>query len=1047
MKSNKVLLGLFAGFVALIGGAVHAQTDTNFYEIGPANLGGNVSSLVVDNQDADGATIYAGAVSGGLFVRSGNEQTLQNLYSHLGMDASLAANNEIWHRVPYIVDGKDVTLPVNCMTQAPDGTILIGTGDNQYQYGSTFWPLSSLGRGIFRFNPATFEYTLVPGTKPDSVGSKFAAVRRIGLLQRDDVMFVYVVSNTGLYRWRITSDADWANTPVKIFDGNVDQLVVISTLKTAYFTVGSHLYMIGDATAVSPVVADITSTNDAFGGSNTAIKLAVAPSDPTYVYAMVIDENGRMENLYLTRNMQSWSTLTTSTVTPFSRRRINDKWFNNGDGRLTGFVQVDPGNPKHVYIGGSSLWEGEGFVENSYYQWTKVSYCEQELNAGNYMSSVFGSPMYVHSGINQMVPIYRERDGIGYYEYMIATEGGIYLTSNFVSFENINRGMNNLQVNGVAVSPDGTIISGAFKNGCPMIESRMAHNGGTVNTSWYDNGSLGNLNHDANVLWEDNGGKVAASMFQQLQPQSRRTVLVSSSNARFGRAYADYLDFTNTQTWTSGKEFASNLPFQGTSISQIYLWETNKDTWFNDSITATIDTLGFCIRGGDTVNIERSTFQFQPGDKINVTSKANADYPFEYTFTRTHRASNKLRVKNPIQERTLIIATDTSSYNLWTVYLSWRATDFTKVWDRNIQNNPGDDWNSLNVWCGIYVVDTGKASQRYDKPRTMAMSTDGRAVYIAVQNMQENKSMLVRVRGFENIDFSGTTKQIRSSMLCKYFSETSLLVTDTLMVDGTNYWFPRVISSITVDSTEGADRLVLTFEGYTDSYDNIAVVNNIMEENWSATPYTITGQKSLPAYSALVEESTGDIYVGTADGVWIMSGNTWSQYEHLAGVAVTSMMQQKAKLPVRHALTHNGINPEKRVYAKTKWPGAMYFGTYGRGIFMDMTYVTDRTNEVADPEDYNLGIPTVHSTASANVNIYPNPVSGDAHLTLGSTEAGNAQLRIYDLNGRCVMESQLGYVEEGEQTFTVSTQGMAKGMYLVNVTIAGRTAAAKMMVR
>ena len=326
------------------------------------------------------------------------------------------------------------------------------------------------------------------------------------------------------------------------------------------------------------------------------------------------------------------------------------------------------------------------------------------------------------------------------------------------------------------------------------------------------------------------------------------------------------------------------------------------------------------------------------------------------------------------------------------------------------------------------------------------MSTDGRAVYVAVQNTQENKSMLVRVRGFENVNFSGTTKQIRSAMLCKYFSETSVLVTDTLAIDGSNIWFPRVISSITVDTSADNERLVLTFEGYNDSYANIAVVDNILD-NWSVTPYTITNNKKLPAYSALVEESTGDIYVGTADGIWIKSGSSWSHYGHLAGVAVTSMMQQKAKLPVRRALTHNGINAENHLYAKTKWPGAMYFGTYGRGIFMDMTYVTDRTNEVSDPSDYNVGIPTVRSTYAGSVSVYPNPVSGDANLAVSAPEAGNAQLRIYDLNGRCVMEQQLGFVEEGEQTFTVSTQGMAKGMYLVNVTIAGRTAATKMMVR
>ena len=74
-------------------------------------------------------------------------------------------------------------------------------------------------------------------------------------------------------------------------------------------------------------------------------------------------------------------------------------------------------------------------------------------------------------------------------------------------------------------------------------------------------------------------------------------------------------------------------------------------------------------------------------------------------------------------------------------------------------------------------------------------------------------------------------------------------------------------------------------------------------------------------------------------------------------------------------------------------------------------------------------------------------MNGEANLALTAIEAGNAVLRIYDLNGRMVAERNLGYVNEGEQLYTIGTEGMAKGMYLVNVTIGGHTAATKMMVR
>ncbi len=1053
MKSNKVLLGLFAGVMALIGGVAHAQVDTNFYEIGPDNIGGSVSCLIADMNDATGTTVYAGAVSGGLFVRSDNSEILNNLYTRQNKDLSFA-NPGIWHYVPYFVNGVETVLPVNSMGQLPDGTIIIGTGDNDYQIGSTNAPMSTLGRGIFRFNPSTLEYSMVPGTEPAATTDRFAAVRDIELYKNGNTTYVYVVTGTGLYRWVINGDvyddSQWSNCET-VFEGAVDQMLFIQSLKVGYFTVGNQLYMISDVTATTPFCANVSSSNSAFGGTNVAIKLAVAPNDPSYLYAMVINASGMMENVYLTRNLQTWSTLATSTVTPFTRAALNGQYFNICDGRRTGFILVDPYNPKRIYIAGSSIWAGEGFVENSYYQWTKVSMSEAELNYGNYMADVFSSYSFVHSGIKQIISVFRQTETDSIMEFYIATDGGVYRTSTFSFFNNINRGLNNVQVNSVAVCPDASIISGAHSNGCPMIESRLAHNGGNANISWYDNGSLGNINHDANVLWTNNGGQVAASMFQELQPQSRRNIFVSTNNAFFGRAFADYLDYTNTQTWTSGKDFSSNRPYRGTDIGRFYLWETDHDQVFNDSIDVIIDTLGYIMRpnndgGYDSTYMGRSNFQIKAGDKMTVTSKAHADYPFEYTFTANQTAAQRVRVKNPLQARAMFIGSDTSgesnSRKMWTVYMSWRATDFSKVWDRSVQSIPADDWSTLNLWPGIYMIDL---SDTVSQPRAMAINSDGRAAYVSVQNLKEGKSMLVRIRGFENVDFSAPTKEIYATMRCRQMSTLTVLTADTLAATDTSVWFPRVISSINVDTTTGTERIILTFEDYNNNYANVAVVNNILSDNWSVQPTSITNHKSLPAFCSMVDKTSGDIYVGTANGVWIKSGSSWSQYDYLHGVAVTSMVQQQANLPVRRHLSHNGINEEYRLYAKTKWPNAMYFGTYGRGIFMDLSKVTDRTNEVVEPGD--LRIPTVVNTVAGTVSIFPNPVSGDAHLTLTAAETGNAQLRIYDLNGRCVMDRPLGTVEAGEQTFTVSTEGMAKGMYLVNVIISGRTAVAKMMVR
>ena len=259
--------------------------------------------------------------------------------------------------------------------------------------------------------------------------------------------------------------------------------------------------------------------------------------------------------------------------------------------------------------------------------------------------------------------------------------------------------------------------------------------------------------------------------------------------------------------------------------------------------------------------------------------------------------------------------------------------------------------------------------------------------------------------------------------------------------------FDRPISSIAVDPRPGQDRIIITFEDYSDGFGNVLVIENasIVTEIPATAQKSVDGYAGVPAYCAMVENTSGDIYVGTSEGVFIYNGSSWSQYEHLQGIPVTVMTQQTRALPVRKHITHTGINENRNLFAKTKWPNAMYFGTYGRGIFIDMQKVTDTENEVCDPND--LSVPTVKGNGSNAVSIFPNPVSTEATLELTAEEAGNAVLRIFDLNGRMVVSRQLGHVNAGVQQYVVSTDGMSAGMYLVNITVGGNTAAAKMIVR
>ncbi|MCR5444900.1 MAG: T9SS type A sorting domain-containing protein [Bacteroidales bacterium] len=1097
MKSNKVLLGLFAGLMALTGGATHAQTANNFIEIGPANIGGKLSSVIVDLQDSGQTTLYAGAVSGGLYVRSTDTNVLKRLYTNVSNAEQLEAlitNASTWHLVRYIdpATGKEEILPVSALLQGPDGTIYVGTGDDTYGIGSTYNKMSSKGRGIFRYKPSDGTFTVIPYSSPEQ-NELFGAVRKIEYIQRDNELFLYAATNTGLYRWVIDLtktgadlEAEWDNNATLVQNGNIDQLVVSRTLNMGYFTIGNQLYKLSNLTlhgTQTPI--NISTSNSAFGGENTNIKLALAPSDNSHLYAMVSDRNGIMENIYLTTNGQVWTALATASVVPYlySMNAEGDTVTYNS-GATCGAIAVDPENPKRIFVGGTTIWTGEGFIDGANFQWTKNSYSEFELNRGDYMSGVFNTSVFVHSGIHQILPVYSVEpvytlgDEEIHHTYYIVTDGGAYSTqTDFNSFDNLNRGMNNVQINSIAVTPDASIISGATNNSCPFIESRSAHHfGNNTFITWYDDGTMGDMNHDANILWTGNGGKVAASAFQQVNVQPHRNIFVSSANGKIGRSYADYLDYTNSQTWTTGSAFLTTEVKGGPAMGSLSLWESSNDTYFKDSIKVGFDMRGYYFpanAGGDTVWINQDTIELKAGDRAVFLSKNNSDYPFEFTFTQaflnSFKAANRNRnatvadsfmVKNPIISRLLIVAA--TAGNQTSVMYSWTANDFSKIYDSITDAAPASQLDpdvktalreKFMWWSPIYSIRRNNLTNTTNLyPRNAIMSPDGRFAYISTYDVADHRSQLIRINGFEKVNYNQYPNTTRGQLNAASDTTDRLLRDTKFLRSGNNEWFNRPISSIAVDPRPGQDRIILTFEDYSDAMANVMIIDNASTADWNnsanVTMLPITGHSGIPAYCALVEDSTGNIYVGTSDGVFVYVTNDgpahWIQYDQLRGVPVTSIVQQTHVLPIRRHMTHTGITENRYSFAKTKWPRAIYFGTYGRGIFMDMTYVSDRENEYADP---NVDIPTVNNNGESSISIFPNPVMGEANLAVNAAESGNAVLRIYDLNGRMVAERRLGYVSEGEQLYTIGTEGMAKGMYLVNVIIGGHTAASKMIVR
>lgn len=1026
MKSRKVLLGLIVGFCVCLAGTATAQKanfqSNKLVEIGPDNIGGRVTSVVIVKNSTDEASslVYAGAASGGLYVRN-------------------LRNDDIWKYLPCYVDGKELTLPISDMVRINDSIILIATGESYYAKSSNLTKMAARGRGLFLFNlndnnPDT-RFSRISNTDPGySQDANFTSVNEMATMTLQGVTYVYIATPKGLFRWTITQSSDWNKAPQTVFPGNIHSVVASKQYNRVFFSSEGGLYKISDAINSSEPV-NITGSCAGFGSNTKTIKLAVAPSDESYLYALASDKNGLMIGLYLSRNTNTWQILTTSTVTPFTSAATAN---------TCGAVAVSPLDPTRVYIAGANVWIGKGYVENSPYQWTVSSSNENQLNYGDYMSTVYSNSQFVHSGIQKIVcdAFWNEEQGVIEDINLVATDGGIYtFTSDRPRFVNFNRGMNNVQINGIAVSPDGSIIAGANNNSCPFIESRMEHHGGANDSTWYD-GSQGNTNHMANILWKGNGGKVAASRYMLYTPEPRRTIFVSSGSGSIGRAYKDYSNYTNTQTWTSDEAFVTDQIVGGPAIGQLYLWESD-DSPVKDSIRFTIDTLGYVQRNGKRFEFKENGyagFQIRAGDSIVVLDTAHAFHPFYHVFDHSFIIRNEPRhtVRRPYVSRLLAVTVEKGMTENTNVSYCWVPTDFRKVYDNS---------NETRFWTHVYGINRTIYPNNYI--RYTVMSRDGDCVFVSVDNDTLKQSYIIRVRGLNTLDYSQPIPEVRDAM--KYSLSRRVTVIDTIKFADGHHFFGRRISSLSVDPRAGYDRLLVTFDGYSTDSPNVVYIDNATSNSYQINEIGLPGANAnIPAYSSMVECTKGEVYVGTEEGVFKASSlspsTSWTEYGDFRGVPVTSMYQVTYDYPLFKHVGHKGVSEELYVFPRTKWSKAMYFGTYGRGIFMDSTYVVNHDNEIVDEQTY-LDIPTVSSVSDNSVRFYPNPAVDRATMELTVGKAGKANVVVYDLSGKVVYNESLGNLTEGVHTHTINCQNLHRGMYLVNVVIGSQKATSKLIVR
>jgi len=112
----------------------------------------------------------------------------------------------------------------------------------------------------------------------------------------------------------------------------------------------------------------------------------------------------------------------------------------------------------------------------------------------------------------------------------------------------------------------------------------------------------------------------------------------------------------------------------------------------------------------------------------------------------------------------------------------------------------------------------------------------------------------------------------------------------------------------------------------------------------------------------------------------------------------------------------------------------------GTSDFGDVLYV-DNVNVNGTP----LGVKELFN--SNDISMYPNPTSGNATLTLNSSDNQNVSIRVYDLSGRNVLMINNQSLNSGKNTVRLNTENLNNGVYFVEVSSNSQSSTLRLIIQ
>jgi len=426
------------------------NTNLVWESVGPTNIAGRVRALIVDRNNSN--TLYAGAVSGGLWKTTNGAQSWFKINDH----------NE--------------SLIISCITQAYDGTLYFGTGEGFANVmASNAGGTGFVGQGIFKSTDATgTEFVHLSNTSPSS-DIAWEYVYKIAAHPNGDI---YAATQRG---FRKSSDGGktWINPLTDINIENfsnayknleANDVDIHKDGKVIALVVGNRVLISKDGGQTYKTSS--TGGNMLPTSGISRIELDIAPSNPNYIYACAAKTNGSLHNIYRTKNAgDTWEVVGPGGSDSFNPLGLQ--------GRYDNVIRIHPTNENKVYVGGVNMWVWE---ENG--NW--------EVASSGYLSSTSSS--YIHSDHHDYV-FNHDNPKIMYF----ATSGGISKSvDGGKSFETVNRNFVSTQFYAIGIGPTGEILGGTQDNGTLFLERKGLIDGKASYFSSNDGGysAISHINPD-----------------------------------------------------------------------------------------------------------------------------------------------------------------------------------------------------------------------------------------------------------------------------------------------------------------------------------------------------------------------------------------------------------------------------------------------------------------------------------------------------------------------------------------------------------------------